>query len=115
MCVAFGNSVLQNVSMDNAAYDIFQGGRGSNHNTISGNLVRHNGGDGTRVTGPGVPTSRCGVVLITPCPERSTTRSEATSARATASTARTTATKGATTTRRSNQFGTVFQGGERNG
>jgi parallel beta-helix repeat protein len=68
VCVAFGNSILQNVSMENGAHGIFLGGRSSHSNDISGNIVRNNGADGIRVTGPGGPTSRCGVVLNTPCP-----------------------------------------------
>ena len=68
VCVASGNSVLQNVATGNAANGIFLGGRGSSGNTINGNVVRNNGIDGIRLTGPGGPSSRCGVVLTTPCP-----------------------------------------------
>lgn len=68
VCVAHSNSILQNTVVGNAGHGIFQGGRGSSNNRINGNIVRNNGLDGIRVDGPGGPTSRCGEVLVQPCP-----------------------------------------------
>ena len=87
VCVAFGNSILGNISVGNARHGIFLGGRGSHDNNVSNNVVRNNGfgctgptfspsgqpscgpGDGIFVTGPGNATSSCGPgTLVRPCP-----------------------------------------------
>ncbi len=116
VCVAFGNSILQNTSIDNAGYGIFLGGRGSHSNDISGNVVRDNGFDGIRVTGPGGPTSRCGVVLTTPCPGavNNTLRGNVGSGNE-GFDARDNNPNCDNNAWRNNRFGTVFRGCERNG
>ncbi|HEX2041488.1 MAG TPA: right-handed parallel beta-helix repeat-containing protein [Acidimicrobiales bacterium] len=116
VCVAFGNSIVQNTSIDNAGHGIFLGGRGSHSNNISGNVVRDNGLDGIRVTGPGGPTSRCGVVLTMPCPGavNNTLRGNVGSANGEhdAHDGNPNCDNNAW---RNNRFGTVFRGCERNG
>jgi parallel beta-helix repeat protein len=116
VCVAFGNSVLQNVSTDNAGNGIFLGGRGSDRNDISGNIVRNNGLDGIRVTGPGNATSRCGVVLTTPCPGAINNTLRGNIGSGNGEHDADDRNPGCDNNAwRNNQFGTVFQGCERNG
>jgi hypothetical protein len=66
VCVAFGNSILSNVSTGNARHGIFVGGRGSHDNTINQNVVRNNVRDGIFLTGPS--SAACGPNLVSPCP-----------------------------------------------
>lgn len=69
VCVAFGNSILDNTSVANAGHGIFVGGRGSHSNTISRNTVNDNGIDGIRVSGPPANTTTpCGPNRVVPCP-----------------------------------------------
>lgn len=52
VCVAFGNTISQNVSRDNGRDGIFLGGRGSNDNVVINNRVNDNGRDGLHLEGP---------------------------------------------------------------
>ncbi len=117
VCVAWGNSVLNNTVTSNARWGITLGGRGTHDNTINGNIVRGNGRDGIRVAGP-TANATCGEGPLTPgvCPGavnntlignigtanvRHDGRDENPNCDA--------------NQWRNNQFNTVFQGCERNG
>jgi hypothetical protein len=52
VCVAFGNTIKNNVSSDNDRHGIFMGGRGSHDNRVINNRTDDNGGNGLHVEGP---------------------------------------------------------------
>ncbi len=116
VCVAFANSILQNIVTGNAGHGILLGGRGSHSNTINGNTVRNNGRDGIRVTGPGGPGSRCGVVLTSPCPGAINNTLVGNNGAGNVEHDADDRNPACDNNRwRNNSFGTVFQGCERNG
>jgi len=120
VCTSHTNSVLQNVVTGNARHGIALGNRGTHSNNISGNVVRNNGaavpGDGIRVGGPGNATSRCGEPLTTPCPGAINNTLTGNVGSGNSEHDGHDANPACDNNLwRSNSFGTVFQGCERNG
>jgi parallel beta-helix repeat protein len=119
VCVAHSNRITSNTITGNARHGIEIGGRGTHSNVISGNILRNNGvaspsGDGIRLAGPS--SGPCGEPLVDPCPGAiNNTLTGNTGSGNREHDGHDANPNCDNNVWRDNNFGTVFQGCERNG